>query len=70
MWGSPTVGNNVVVQTNAVIVGKINIGNDVLIAPNAFVNFDLPDGSIVIGNPAKIIMANKAIAKYIVFSVI
>ena len=30
------------------------IGNDVLIAPNTFVNFDVPDHSIVIGNPAKI----------------
>lgn len=69
MWGSPTIGNNVVVQTNAVIVGKINIGNDVLIAPNAFVNFNVPDGSIVIGNPGKIIKADKASAKYIVFSV-
>jgi serine O-acetyltransferase len=37
---------------NAVIVGKIKIGNNVLIAPNAYVNFDVPDNSIVIGNPA------------------
>lgn len=33
------------------IVGKIKIGNDVLIAPNSFVNVDVPDHSIVIGNP-------------------
>ena len=52
--GCPTIGDNVWIGTNAVIVGKIKIGNDVLIAPNAFVNFDVPDHSVVIGNPAEI----------------
>ena len=52
--GSPTIGNQVCIETNAVIVGKINIGNNVLIAPNSYVNFDVPDNSIVIGNPATI----------------
>ena len=37
-----------------VIVGNITIGNNVLIAPGAYVNFDVPDGSIVIGNPGLI----------------
>lgn len=32
----------------------MKIGNDVLIAPGAFVNFDVPDNSIVIGNPGMI----------------
>ena len=41
-------------RTNSTVVGNITIGNDVLIAPNTFVNFDVPDHSIVIGNPASI----------------
>lgn len=49
--GSPKIGNEVWIGTNAVIVGKITIGNDVMIAPNAYVNMDVPDHSIVIGNP-------------------
>ncbi len=49
--GAPTIGNNVYVGLNAVVVGKITIGNDVLIAPNAYCNFDVPDHTIVIGNP-------------------
>ncbi len=53
--GAPTLGNKVWVGTNAVVVGKITIGDNVLIAPNAFVNQDVPSDSIVIGNPAKII---------------
>lgn len=52
--GAPTFGHNVVLRANSVIVGKINIGDDVLIAPNTFVNFDVPSHSIVIGNPATI----------------
>ena len=52
--GVPTFGNRVVVRTNSTVVGNVHIGNDVLIAPNTFVNFDVPDHSIVIGNPASI----------------
>ena len=47
---------------------RVNIGNDVLIAPGAFVNFDVPDNSIVIGNPGKIITKNSSpTSKYIVY---
>lgn len=52
--GSPIIGNNVCIRCNSTIVGKITIGDDVLIAPNTFVNFDVPNHSIVIGNPATI----------------
>ena len=52
--GCPTIGNEVWIGANSVIVGKIKIGNNVLIAPNAYVNFDVPDNSIVIGNPGVI----------------
>lgn len=53
--GAPVLGNRVWVGTNAVLVGRISIGDNVLIAPNAYVNTDVPSNSIVIGNPAKII---------------
>ncbi|MFY7814664.1 MAG: serine acetyltransferase, partial [Chryseobacterium taeanense] len=49
------IGNNVWIGTNAVIVGGIVIEDDVLIAPGAYVNFNVPNNSIVIGNPGKII---------------
>ena len=49
--GVPTIGDYVVVGINAVVVGNITIGDDVIIAPNSFVNFDVPPHSIVIGNP-------------------
>lgn len=53
--GIPSIGNNVVICSNAVVVGGITIGDNVLIAANAFVDFDVPSNSVVIGNPGKII---------------
>lgn len=58
--GVPTIGNRVAIRTNSTVVGNITIGDDVLIAPNTFVNFDVPSHSIVIGNPAKIISRENA----------
>ena len=52
--GAPTFGKDVSIRCNSTVVGKIVIGDDVLIAPNTFVNFDVPSHSIVIGNPATI----------------
>lgn len=68
--GVPTIGNNVYCGANSIIIGGIRIGNDVLIAPGAFVNFDVPDYSIVIGNPGKIIQReNSPTKKYIVYPI-
>jgi len=63
--GVPVLGDRVWVGTNAVIVGGIKIGDNVLIAPNAYVNIDIPSNSIVIGNPAQIIFKENATENYI-----
>lgn len=52
--GVPSIGNRVCIRANSTVVGNITIGDDVLVAPNTFVNFDVPSHSVVIGNPAKI----------------
>lgn len=62
--GSPIIGNRVLIGANSVIVGNINIGDDVLIAPLTFVNFDVPDNAVVLGNPAKVV-SNKGSSGYI-----
>lgn len=43
----PVIGDRVKVHAGAVVVGGITIGDDVTIAPNAFVNFDVPSGKTV-----------------------
>ncbi len=63
--GSPIIGDKVWIGTNAIVVGNINIGNNVLIAPNAFVNCDIPSNSIAVGNPVKIIHHPEATKSYI-----
>lgn len=63
--GTPVIGDEVWIGINVTIVGAIHIGNDVLIAPNAFVNCDIPDHSIVFGNPCIIKPKNNATEGYI-----
>ncbi|MEJ1237899.1 serine acetyltransferase [Chryseolinea sp. T2] len=53
--GTPVIGDRVWIGANSVIVGNITIGNDALIAPLSFVNFDVPPHALVMGNPAKVI---------------
>ena len=52
--GYPTIGDRVWIGINSAIVGKVTIGDDVLIAPNSFVNVDIPSHSVVFGNPCVI----------------
>lgn len=63
--GAPTLKGNCWIGANSVIVGKVTIEEDVLIAPLTFVNFDVPSHSIVIGNPAKIISKENATEDYV-----
>ncbi len=63
--GSPTFVGECWIGANSVIVGKVRIGEDVMIAPLTFVNFDVPPHSIVVGNPAKIINKQNATKDYI-----
>ena len=63
--GTPIIGNNVYIGLNAVVVGNIKVGNNVLIAGNSFVNFDVPDNSIVIGNPGVVHRKSDATNEYI-----
>ena len=63
--GVPVIGNNVWIGNNAVIVGGIHIGDDVMIAPNAFVNDDVPSHSVVLGNPGIVHHRDNATEGYI-----
>lgn len=52
--GVPIIGNCVWIGINSTIVGNIKIDDDVLIAPNTYVNCDIPSHSVVLGNPCVI----------------
>ena len=49
----PTLEENVVVGSGAQILGPVVIGKNSLIGANAVVTKDVPEKSIMAGNPAK-----------------
>lgn len=63
--GAPVISDEVWIGVNSTIVGGIKIGRDVLIAPNTYVNCDIPDHSIVFGNPCIIKHRENATEGYI-----
>ena len=63
--GSPVIGNRVWIGINATVVGNITVGDDVLIAPNSYVNCDIPSHSVVFGNPCVIKPRENATEAYI-----
>lgn len=67
--GVPQIGNNVYVGLNSTVVGNIKIGNDVMIAANTFVNFDVPDGSLVIGSPGVVHRGGNKLKEYTINSI-
>jgi len=52
--GVPKIGNNVYIGTNAVIIGKITVGDDAVIAANSLVNANVPPHVTMLGVPARI----------------
>lgn len=53
--GIPTIGDNVSLGANVVIIGGVKIGNNVTIGAGSVVVKDIPDNSVAVGNPAKVI---------------
>lgn len=51
----PVIGDNVNIGANAVIIGKIFVGNNSVIGAGSVVIKDVPPNVVVAGNPAKIV---------------
>ena len=49
----PTIGDNVIIYANAVVIGGINIGDNAIIGAGSVVVNDVPANTVVAGNPAK-----------------
>jgi len=49
------IGDNCYIGTGATILGPIHIGDNVVIGAGAVVIHDIPDNSVVAGNPARVI---------------
>lgn len=53
--GVPTIGDDVVIGANCVILGRVHIGDGALIAPGSVVVDDVPAGAIVAGPHAQVL---------------
>jgi acetyltransferase-like isoleucine patch superfamily enzyme len=49
------IGERCSVGTNAIIFPGVRIGNGCIIAPGSVVTKDVPDGCLVMGNPARVL---------------
>lgn len=52
------IGDHVSMTVGCKVIGKVVIGNNVIVAPNSVVVKDVPDNCVVSGVPAKIIKQN------------
>jgi len=53
--GAPTIEDNVIIYTSAIITGNIKIGKNSIIGGGSVVTKDIPSNEIWAGNPAKFI---------------
>lgn len=49
------IGNNVFIGFGSIILPGVTIGNNVIVGAGSIVRDDIPDNSVVMGNPAKTI---------------
>lgn len=55
LFGKIRIGNNVHIGTNAIIMPGVTIGNNCIIGCGAIVTKSIPDNSIAVGIPARVI---------------
>ena len=53
--GNVTIGDNVFIGAESVVLPGVTIGNNVIVGANSTVTYDVPDGVVVAGSPAKVI---------------
>lgn len=51
--GRVSIGDNVFIGAESVVLPGVTIGSNVIIGANSTVTHDVPDNSVVVGNPAK-----------------
>lgn len=64
-FGAPYIGENTFVGAGARLLGPIKIGKNCYIGANAVVLNDIPDNSLVVGVPAKVIKKDIDVSQYI-----
>ena len=55
--GNVSIGNNVFIGANSIVLLGVNIGDNVIIGAGSVVTKDIPSDSMAVGNPAKVIFS-------------
>lgn len=50
-----TIGNNVFIGVGTIVLPGVTIGNNVVIGVGSVVSRDIPDNSVAVGNPARVV---------------
>lgn len=59
-----TIGNNTFIGARSIILPGLTIGSNCIVSAGAVVTKDVPDNSIVAGNPARIISSGISTSKF------
>lgn len=51
----PNIGDNVYIGSNSTVIGNVSIGSNCIVGAGSVVVKDIPDNSVVVGNPARVI---------------
>lgn len=58
--GRVTIGSNVFIGAESVVLPNVTIGSNVVIGANSTVTHDIPDNSVAMGNPARVVCSLEA----------
>lgn len=53
--GKVSIGNDVFIGAGSIVLPNVTIGNNVIIGAGSVVTHSIPDNSVAVGNPAKVI---------------
>jgi serine acetyltransferase len=56
--GRPRVGKNVWIGPNCIIAGDLEVGDGATILPGTYLTYSIPAGTVVRGNPARVVREN------------
>ena len=58
--GRVTVGDNVFIGAESVVLPGVTIGSNVIVGANSTVTHDIPDNSVAVGSPARVVSTLEA----------
>lgn len=58
--GRVTIGDHVFIGADSVVLPNVTIGSHVIIGANSTVTHDIPDNSVAVGSPARVICTTEA----------